>query len=228
MQAIERLIIEQITKPTKRGQQVKLGPSEVGSCALCVGETLALRLPEQYPELKHTESFGLASWAGTAVHAYLDETLEIPNAIKEQKNDIFELDGYGMIRGSTDLFSPDHKRVVDWKFVGKWSYNKMRLAYLDEPDKIPKVEYRTQQMLYGWGWKQLGYEVESVSLCVIPKESNNVADIKFFTERYNQEVVDKSIARLELIWQYVQDGKLEELPSSGEDCYNCTRVLMRA
>lgn len=226
MKSIERLIIEQITKPTSRGQQVKLGPSEVGGCALCVGETLALRLPELYPDIRHTESFGLASWAGTAVHAYLDETLEIPNAIKEQKNDIFELEGYGIIRGSTDLFSPDHKRVIDYKYVGKWSYDKMRLQYLEEPAKIPSVPYRTQQMLYGWGWKQLGYKVEAVSLCVIPKLSNKVEDIRFFTEQYNQEVVDKSIARLELIWQYVQEGRLAELPMDDE-CYTCTRVLMR-
>lgn len=183
-------------------------------------------MPEQYTDLAYTDEFGLGSWIGTAVHAYLEETLDITGAIKEQKNFIHHLEGYGDIRGSTDLFVPPH--VVDYKCVGKWSYDKMRLAYKEHPNRIPTTSYRVQQMTYAYGWKQLGYEVETVSLCVIPKHSNDVDDVRFFTELYNEEVVTRSLARLEKIWRYVQEGRLSDLPSDGEDCYTCSRVLFRA
>lgn len=225
-QTIQRKIIEQITKPTSRGQQRKIGPSQIGGCPLCLGEALALALPELYPDLEHTEDFGLGSWIGTAVHYFLEHDIDIPGAIKEQKNDIFELEGYGMIRGSTDLFVPPH--LWDWKVVGKWSYDKMCLEYLLNPDRIPKTDYRVQQHMYGYGWTLAGHKVETVNLVVIPKHSNRVEDIKFFTENYSQAVAERGIQRLKKIWKFVQAGKLYEIPSDGEDCYRCSRVLYRA
>jgi hypothetical protein len=103
----------------------------------------------------------------------------------------------------------------------------MKLAYRLEPNKIPKTVYRVQQHLYGLGWELAGHKVEDVSLCVIPKLSNSADDIRFFSERYNREVAEKALARLELIYKRVKQGKLETLPMD-EDCYTCTRVLYRA
>lgn len=117
--------------------------------------------------------------------------------------------------------------VVDYKVVGKWSFDKMKVAWNAQPNRIPTQTYRVQQHLYGWGWKQLGHTVEDVTLCVIPKLSNDPDDIRFYTEQYNQEVVDRALARLEKIWKYVREGRLNDLPMD-DDCYTCTRVLFRA
>lgn len=182
-------------------------------------------LPEQYPDLIDHDSFGLGAWIGTAVHYWLDEHLDIPGAIKEQKNFIYELEGYGRIKGSTDLFVDGH--VVDHKILGRANFDKLRLLYKAEPNKIPTQTYRCQAHLYGYGWEQLGYEVKTVNILAIPKLSNDPDDIRWYTEIYNREVALKSIDRLELIWKYVREGKLEELPCD-EDCYVCTRVLFRA
>jgi len=64
-------------------------------------------------------------------------------------------------------------------------------------------------------------------LCVIPKHSNRAEDIKFFTEIYNPTVAKKALKRLENIWAYVKAGRLYEIPSDGDDCYRCSRVLFR-
>lgn len=224
LETLKHEIIGQITKPTDRGKQRKVGPSEIGGCPLCLGEKLALALPDLYPDLEHTETFGLGSWLGSAVHFFLESDIEIPGAIKEQKNFIYHLEGYGDIKGSTDFYLDG--QIVDWKVVGKWSYDTMRLAYRLEPNRIPKTQYRVQQHVYGYGWQLLGKPVEHVTLCVIPKLSNNPDDIRFFSERYNPEVAEKALKRLELIWKRVQDGKLESLPMD-EDCYTCSRVLFR-
>lgn len=221
---LQRKILAEITKPTNRGQQKSVGPSQIGGCPLCLGEALALKLPEKYPDLVHQEDFGLGSWIGSAVHYFLDMNLDIPGAIKEQKNFVHHLEGYGDIKGSTDFFLDGH--IVDWKVLGKWMYDECCLQYLLEPGIIPKVDYRAQQQVYGLGWELAGYEVKTVSLCVIPKVSNRAEDIKFFTEPYNRAYAEGVLKRLEKIWQWVQEGKLEELPV-GEDCYRCKRVLYR-
>lgn len=222
---LHELIIEQITKPSDRDKQRNIGPSEIGGCPLCIGEKLALSLPDQYPDLEEEERFGLGSWLGTAVHHFLEQDIEIPGAIKEQKNFIHELEGYGTIKGSTDVYVDGE--IVDWKVVGKWSYDAMKLAYRLEPGRIPTTKYRVQQHTYGWGWEQAGYPVDHVNLCVIPKLSNSAGDIRFYTEPYNREVALKALKRLESIYKRVQQGRLESLPSD-KDCYTCTRVLFRA
>jgi hypothetical protein len=222
---LHRKILKEITKPTDRGKQKLIGPSQIGGCPLCIGERLALALPEQYPDIKHTETFGLGSWVGSAVHYFLEQNLEIEGAIKEQKNFIYNLEGYGEIKGSTDFFVDGH--IVDWKALGKWMYDLLTLDYQLEPNKIPHTTYRVQQHLYGYGWEQAGYEVKTVNLCIIPKVSNRAEDIVFFTEPYKREVALGALKRLEKIWAMVKDGKLDDLPSDGNDCYRCSRLLFR-
>lgn len=224
LRALEKTILGQITKSTARGKQRNIGPSEIGGCPLCVGETLALKLPEQYPDIEHTEDFGLGAWLGTGMHSHIENTFDIPGAILEQKLTIGEIAGYGIITGSSDFFLDGH--VVDWKNPGKYSYDAMRLESLEKQNQIPKTVYRAQQHLYGLGWENAGYEVKTVSLCVIPKMHNDPAKIKFYHEKYNRKVAEAALKRLEMIWQYVQDGRLYELPM-GDDCYRCSRVLMR-
>jgi hypothetical protein len=222
---LHKKIVEGITKPSERDKQRHIGPSGIGGCPRCVGEELAGVLPEQYPDLIDHDSFGLGAWIGTAVHAWLDEHLDIPGAIKEQKNFIYELEGYGKIKGSTDLFV--HGHVVDYKVLGKANFDKLRLLYKAEPNKIPTMTYRAQQHLYGYGWEQLGYEVKSVNILAIPKLSNDPDDIRWYTEIYNKEIALKYLERLEKIWAWVQEDRLEELPSE-PGCYVCERVLFRA
>ena len=221
----QRAIIAGITQQSERDKQRNIGPSEIGGCPRCVGERLAEVLPEQYPDLPYTSSFGLGAWIGTAVHAYLEEQLNIPGSVTEQKNFIYELEGYGSIKGSTDLFVPPN--VFDFKVAGKYNFDKMKLAWRQEPNKIPTTTYRVQQMLYGYGWELKGYKIDKVGLCVIPKLSNDPDDITFFMEKYNPAVAERALERLEKIWHYVQDNRLEELPCE-PDCYVCTRVLWRA
>lgn len=221
----QKAIMDGITQQSERDKQKLVGPSEIGSCPRCLGERLAQVLPEQYHDLPDTSSFGLGAWIGTAVHHYLEDQIDIPGSIAEHKNFIYHLDGYGDIKGSTDLFVPPN--VFDFKTSGKFMADKMKLAWRQEPNKIPTTTYRVQQMLYGYGWELKGYEIDKVGLCVIPKLSNDPDDITFYMEKYNRDVAVKALDRLELIWQYVQEGRIEELPMD-EDCYTCTRVLWRA
>lgn len=217
---LQRQIVDKIRKPDERSLQKNIGPSEIGGCPFCLGLRLAVKCPEIYGLEPTPSESGLAAWIGTQVHYALEHNLGLGQP--ESKWEVYDLKGYGTISGHVDLILEDE--IVDYKVTGKWSYDNMALDYRIEPDRIPKTQYRVQQMLYGHAVRKAGHEVKAVNLMVIPKHSNRWEDIAFYREPYNQEVVDKALARLELIWQYVQEGKLQELPRD-DDCYNCSRSI---
>lgn len=235
---VERMWLKAFTKPSSRSLQTKLGPSEVGSCPYCVGYTMAAKLCEMPP--READPFGYAAHIGSMCHYYLEHKLDlvygagydIESHREAELKDIFEVPGYGQISGSSDLFVPDWGRTFDYKFPGSFSYDKVKLAIKKREDAIyrgdmeaaaklgPSMQYRTQQQVYRKGWQNLGYEVCSSVIIFLPRHTNSVNDVLFWEEPNNDELFDKAVERSELIWMYVTDGQLGEIPSE-DDCYTC-------
>lgn len=212
----QQKILDKIQEPDARSKQRKIGPSQIGGCPFCLAKSLALSVPEQYPNIVVNESESMAAWIGTGVHHWLEHNLGL--GTPEQKVFVYELQNYGRITGSIDLELDGE--LFDFKIMGKYSLDKMRMAWAEEPNVIPSIPYRVQQMLYAYGKRQQGADITHVNLMVIPKMSNKFSDIRFYREAYNQEVVDKALARLDLIWEMVQNGDLMDVPA-GDECYNC-------
>jgi hypothetical protein len=223
---VERMWLKAFTKPSSRSLQTKLGPSEVGACTFCIGYTMAAKLCEMPP--RELDPFGYAAHIGTMAHYYLEHKLDLVHgagyeidSIREAKlKNIFEVEGYGSISGSCDLFVPDWERTFDYKFPGKWSYDKVKLAIAK--GGAPSMQYRVQQQIYAQGFLQAGYTVTNTVIIFLPRHSNELNDVLFWEEPVNQELYEKAIARTELIWEYVLDGQLDELPSD-VDCFTCDR-----
>lgn len=230
MSELAKELLAKFQEPSARSHQVKIGPSGIGGCPYCVGETLAHAVPEHYPDLEHHPSSSYATWLGTMGHSgieheYFPEKLHqliAPGSllppVSETKVHVCDLEDYGSISGSIDLIYGNE--IFDWKFMGKFGYDKMCLAYRKDPTKIPDVTYRVQQMLYAYGARKAGFDIERVNVLVFPKHKSNWSDVRVFSEEYNQELVDAALDRLEKIWKIVQEGNLKDIPSS-EDCYNC-------
>lgn len=176
-----------------------------------------MRLPETYPKLEHKPESNYAAWFGTAVHYFLEHNLGI--GTPESKWGVYNLAGYGKISGNIDLVLDGE--VFDFKVVGKSSFDKMALAYRKQPNQIPTVNYRVQQMLYAYALVQAGHEIEAVNLMIFPKHKWQWKDVTFYRELYNGEMALKALDRLEKIWKTVQEGNLEELPED-ENCFNCS------
>lgn len=210
-------IIKALTRPTERSKQRLVGASQIGGCPYHLG--LAMLESKDTERGVEAES-GMAAWIGTAVHSFIESTLDLPGAVQETKVDIFDIPGYGFIKGHIDLCWDDS--IWDWKVQGKWKIDKQKLSFRKEPGKIPDTTYRVQLHLYGYGRRLQGHTVNTVNLVSIPKMSNSFNDITIYSEPYNQELVDKAIDRARLVWQYCSEGKVEELPRS-EDCYDCSR-----
>lgn len=214
------------TRQSDRDKQSKIGPSEIGGCAYCVGHTLSQRLPN--PPAKRGDEFGYAAWVGTMAHYWLEQNLQIMedftdampfDSLREHRVEVADLEGYGTISGSLDLYVPAFKRTFDWKFPGKWSYDNLKLRL--RKGLGPSNQYRFQQQLYAHGLIRQGHEVEYCRLVFLPRHSNNVQDVIHWEEPYNPAMVELVLARTEAIWDDVKEGLLDEI-ASDEGCYTCT------
>lgn len=211
-------IINAIRQPSERSKQKLIGASQLGGCPYHIGVDMAQSLlsPEQASEV--VEESGQAAWLGTCMHNWIEANLSLPGAEQEKKVSIFDLEGYGSIGGHIDMVWQN--QVWDWKLLGKWKLDKMKLAYRKNKLVIPDTTYRVQLHSYAYGLRQVGYDIERVNIVAFDKMSNNFESIRFFSEVYNEELVLKAIDRTRKIWQHVLAGEVDELPRQ-EDCYEC-------
>lgn len=234
---VKQMWLKGFTKPSSRSLQAKLGPSEVGSCPYCVGYTMAAKLcdmPDRDPD-----PFGYAAHIGTMCHYYLEHKLDLVygagydiETFRETKlENIFEVEGYGKVSGNCDLMVPDWCRTFDYKFPGAWSYDKVQMAIRKGQSALrqgkevthahkPSMQYRVQQQIYAQGWIQQGYQIDSCVIIFLPRHTNAVSDVIFWEEPVNPELYQAAIANVGIIWEYVKDGELGDLPSD-TDCYTC-------
>lgn len=220
----QRAILDKIMEPGDRSKQRLVGASQLGGCPYHLGlAMLESKKPVPKPggaRLGAGLGAGLGAWLGTQMHYSLEHNLNLGEA--ELKVDIFELEDYGRIKGNIDLIYENE--IFDWKLLGKFSFDNMKLDFHLEPDRLPKTQYRVQQHCYAYGARKAGHEITHVNIVAFPKMSNRFEDIEFYREPYNEELVLKTIDRAKMIWQYCQEGKLEELPRDLESCYSCSMI----
>lgn len=207
---IKTAVIHEITKKTARDKQRRVGPSDLGGCPRCLAEKM----------LGEGDGFGddfsLYPWIGTAVHHYLEYST-FPGAQHELRVSVGEIPGYGEIKGTTDLLLPwdDGATVLDWKIVALKRIRDFRVNGVSK-------QYRYQVQMYGKGAVNEGFNVDSVAICFIPRDSQNVNEIWVHEEAYQPEMVDRVMLRAEKIYQQALAKGVDSIPSD-DDCYTCNR-----
>lgn len=200
-------VIAAITTGTERDNQKRIGPSGLGNpCPKCLGRELAGESDDR--------EFSLYPWIGTAVHHYLEHT-SFPEAEHELKLYVGDVEGYGAINGTTDIYFPELGLVGDWKIVGLKKIKEYRV-------KGVPAQYRYQAQLYARGCELAGKLIDSVAIIFIPRDSGNVNDIWIHEEEYQPEMAEAVLARAGTIYEIVQREGWEGLPSS-DDCWTCNR-----
>lgn len=201
-----------------RSLQTTLGPSEAG---IPCDRRLAYKLTGwQQP---NGGGDPLASVIGTGFHTWAAEAFTRP-----------ELDGRFLVEqhltiapplipgGSCDLYDTFYDRVLDWKVVGKSSYDKYRR-------QGPREQYRVQAHLYGLGWEIAGRSPREVGLVVVPRQSARLADIWVHVEPYDRNVAVNAIKRVGTVQQIVTALSVREQPAMfgvipakpGHECVFC-------
>jgi len=166
--------------------------------------------------------FSLYPWIGTAVHAYLEHNT-FPAAKHELRLVVGEVKGYGVIKGTTDMYILVEENdgtvtayVLDWKIVG---IKKIKSYIVNGPPE----QYRYQANLYARGLELDGQPVDKIAICFIPRDSGNVNDIWIFEEEYQPAMAEAALHRAGLIYEIVQNDGWETLPSD-DDCYQCNGI----
>lgn len=177
-----------------RSLQVNVGPSELSSpCDRRIGYRLAA-----VPQINVT----LDPWpaiVGTAVHDWLENAFKIwinahqsPDWITETRLSFTE-----WVTGRSDLFNIPKGMVVDYKGTS--------------PDKMKKVKaegspdnYKTQIQIYGWGYQNLGYQVNKVALAYFPR-AGNIKDLYVEVFEFDPSVGPQAVARIPAVAQVLVD-----------------------
>lgn len=215
----KEMVVNAVSRPTARDKQVKAGPSELGSCAFCLGYTMARKwydLPE-----RDGSGFGYAAFLGTALHHWFESQLVLPvDTLREHKLDTVTIEGYGLIRGTADLIVPSMGLVIDYKFPGKWSYD--TYAYLHRTGGSLPNNYTYQGQIYAYGAHRMGIPVERCMVFLFPRHTNSLRDLLVWDVPYRPELVDRVVRRAEAIVEDIHDGNLWALPSD-DDCFMCEK-----
>lgn len=231
MSEIYDRIIKELTKPSERDKQRKVGPSELGDlCERCLAEKL---LGVHQDEKTHP----LAPMIGTAFHLYLENTIGLERYLKETKVTVGEIEGYGAIRGTADGFDVSTGHVVDYKVLSKKKIKAFSSATFFDDDHVPEFfsdsmtegqlkKYYYQMMLYGLGMENAGYEVNHTSLVLFPRdctvESVMVASHELCF-KYDRAAALAVLERANQIFKWADENRdqLEDLDSHS-GCYYCT------
>lgn len=154
-----RRVYYQAAEQAPRSLQSFLGPSELGSrCDRQVAGKMARiartnHVMDPWPSIVGT---ALHAWAADAFDA--DNKRTRPRWITEQR-----VTPHPDHPGTADLYDAKERAVVDWKFLGPTSMDKVR-----GPDGPPR-HYVVQLLLYGLGYRKAGLPVDRVVLAAVPR-----------------------------------------------------------
>ena len=157
--------LEIVGAPTDRDRQRHVGPSELGEvCDRCLADKIRKVVATT---LMATVGGARRPLLGTAFHLLAQQRLSgSPEGraglvLVEKRVSVAQIDGYGEIRGTVDLFDIEHREVIDWKVLSKARmaggssvvHTRLDGSVLMDRDRIiweTAWKYYAQMMLYGY------------------------------------------------------------------------------
>ena len=190
-------VIRRAIAAQPRSQQVRIGPSEIGTtCNACLVCKLA-------GAPKAAESAWLP-WVGTCVHSGLEAVFaDQPGYLVEQEVTVGQIGGED-ITGHADLFNVGRGEVIDWKIVGKSTLDAVRRKGIAGAKPV----YEVQRHLYGVGFAALGYEVRTVSVVLLPRNHPSMDACVVDSAPFDPAVAEAALARANNAHAYLAEHGL--------------------
>lgn len=223
-----RPVLERAENDAPRSHQWEIGPSEMGTtCVHC----LAARLAGW--EKVHNDSAPLQPYIGTAAHAFNQKSFDTLDDDRYRteypvRTCNLRMPGGRIMRvgGHIDLWDTQTATTVDWKFVGKWTWDRAARG-------ITSQSYRIQASLYGIGLANEGHAPKRSTLVFFNRANGRTFKDGVTTLGWDWEEqpgrwaiarcrrILYDLGRLEQIGgTQLRDRWISELPRA-DFCYSC-------
>lgn len=231
---VHDLAIRLLKLETERDKQRKVGASQISDpCTYHLAK--ALTNAEEAPS-----KYWLGAKIGTAVHMLIEDSIskadianfpELEGCVVEEKINLGELPGYGLVNSKPDLIVVKHNHLIDWKTSSRDKMKKMQRVLLaienGEPIKdmssyYTLQKYMAQTALYAMGMIAGGQPVEGISLAFINRDGTTEGDVWIHTFEYDADFAKAIWTRLETLWAKIQSGVDIETLTRNENCYKCS------
>lgn len=226
------------TEWSERDKQRLVGASNLSNeCTRCLAEEMSLALISEESQYDRPPSeYVMGAKIGTAVHLWLEEEAKRYEwAVPETKVVVGEIEGYGVINSTSDLYVKDLFAVVDHKTT---TIDKLKvIRYLKQVNRLddpPEFEtdihrqarkkvkrYGVQGNLYGKGVEDRGQRVDTIALNFIPRDAKKIEDMYVLEFDYDRGIAERALTRGQKIWDALVAGKTVESFKSDFDCYTC-------
>lgn len=201
---------------TPRHQQVELGPSEVGHPCMKRMAYGMMDAPKCNPPFDP-----LASIIGTATHTWLESAATHANEQLGRQRWLTEtrVEVAPGLSGSCDLYDTDTATVIDWKVPGTLRFTKYK--------KNPGPVYINQVFMYGLGFENAGYPVETVAIALVPR-GKSLKSMHVWSQPYDREVALAALKRRTAVIEMLAEFDVENhpdryawFPTAQYDCEFC-------
>lgn len=227
-----------LTARSERDKQRRVGPSGLGKCCdLCLGEDLlGIERPGE------NEKTPIAPLLGTAFHLLcekrsrdMEREAEI---LVEQPVHVGDVGGYGPIKGTLDRFDIEAGEVMDWKLVSRKKMSLFehlhREAMRGGFGLITKLtgaaqflQYYIQLCLYGKGMGDQGYDVNNVTLLLLPRDATVhvvESELTALQMPYDRDLAVYALGRAGLIYKKARESDdLITALDSAPECFYCSK-----
>lgn len=227
-----QLVVDLLSKQSERDKQISIGASNLSNpCTRCLGEDM---VGNRQP----VGMYYMGAVIGTAIHSHLElMARDDPNLLTEFKVVIGEIEGYGVVKSTTDLFVQDEGLSVDFKTTTKKKLVSLKEAYSTDESpydtntlrsaRSTVKKYTAQLLLYGMGLENAGYEVRAVTPVYICRDAitDDVSSIWAPEPTpYKREAAEAIFNRGVRIWEALRSGRDVATLVSSPTCYYCNVV----
>ncbi len=208
-----------------RSLQVHLGPSEIG--AQCHRQIVWKLLGTGLAPRTNHVSDPWPSVVGTAVHAWLADAFLAENRRENLLRWLTEVRvvPHPDYPGHSDLYDALEELVGDHKVLGPTS-----LAKVKSPEGPPR-KYKVQLLLYGAGFRNLGFSVKRVALIAYPRTASTLDGLYVWSHDCgpDDEILLNDVFRVMAVRQemaqWIREGRMtmNEVPAIPDDseCFFC-------
>lgn len=191
------------------------------------------------------EKTPIAPLLGTAFHLLCEKRShdmeQESEVLVEQPVHVGDVGGYGPIKGTLDRFDIGAGEVMDWKLVSLKKRDAFKRLYRksqrDGFDLITKLygaaqflQYYIQLCLYGKGMEDHGYEVNNVTLLLLPRDATvHVVESEFtaLSMPYDRDLAIYALGRAGLIYKRAKEsGDLITDLDSAPECFYCSKYRL--